>query len=300
MNAQDWLASASNTPDLVVIGAPISRASISPSEAWSTPTAFREALRRFPLWDAEHHNDIGRIRVRDVGDIASDRGDSDPAPAHRRIHEATKQWTASAPVVVIIGGDNSLTRHALQGLMEARPGNWGLVTLDAHHDVRPTDEGSNNGTPVRDLIEAGLPANRVAQVGIHPMGNSFSNSEWARLNGIHSHSLSEIRDAGVDRVVRQALGEVTGAGAEMLYADLDIDVVDRAFAPACPASMPGGLLPAEMCAAAYQLGSDQRVVAADLCEVDANADSHGITVRLMAQVFLSFCSGLATRRVSIE
>jgi arginase family enzyme len=33
----------------------------------------------------------------------------------------------------------------------------------------------------------------------------------------------------------------------------------------------------------------------DLVEVDAAADVNGITVRLMASVFLSFCAGLAHR-----
>ena len=40
----------------------------------------------------------------------------------------------------------------------------GLLTLDAHHDVRGFHAGATNGTPVRGLIEDGLPY--VAQVGI--------------------------------------------------------------------------------------------------------------------------------------
>ena len=33
----------------------------------------------------------------------------------------------------------------------------GLITLDAHFDMRDTSEGLSNGNPVRALIEDGLP-----------------------------------------------------------------------------------------------------------------------------------------------
>jgi len=72
-------------------------------------------------------------------------------------------------------------------------------------------------------------------------------------------------------------------------------VLDRAFAPACPASMPGGLAPSHLQEAAFLLGRDPRVEAVDLVEVDAEADVGGITVRTMASVFLAFCAGCAER-----
>ena len=176
------------------------------------------------------------------------------------------------------------------------PGAWGLLTLDAHHDCRPATEGSRNGTPVRELIEAGLPGDRVAQIGIHPLGNAREHADWARAQGIHIVPLHAVRRDGMDAVI--AIRDVrcsSRQGAERVYVDFDIDVVDRAFAPACPASLPGGMQPDDLLRAAYLLGADAHVVAADLCEVDANADVNGMTVRLMAATFLNFCSGIAVR-----
>ncbi len=295
MTARDWLFLGSEDPSLIVLGAPISKASISLSAAWSTPPAFRQALRRFPLWDAEHRVDIGRLQVRDLGDIVGDRDDADAKPAHNRIFEAVQRPTAPRAVVAIIGGDNSLTRPALQGLMTARPGKWGLVTLDAHHDVRPADQGSSNGTPVRELVEAGLPGNRIAQIGIHPFGNRQEFAGWAHDHELRAYPVSEVRRLSIETVVQAAIDHVASQGAELIYADLDVDVVDRAYAPACPASMPAGLTPYDFCTAAFILGTDHRVVAMDLCEVDASQDVKGMTVRLMAQAFMSFCAGLTQR-----
>jgi formiminoglutamase len=295
VNAREWLASDAKAPDLVLLGAPISKASITPVQSWSTPPAFREALGRFPTWDAKRYVDIADLAVRDLGDVQGDRDDADARVAHARIEVAAEAAARLARHVVVIGGDNSLTRPAMRGLMDALPGPWGLLTLDAHHDCRLATEGSRNGTPVRELIEAGLPGDRVAQIGIHPLGNAREHADWARAQGIHIVPLHIVRRDGIDAVVASALSMLSAHGAEHIYVDFDIDVVDRASAPACPASLPGGMQPDELLRAAYLLGADHHVVAADLCEVDANADVNGMTVRLMAATFLYFCSGLAVR-----
>lgn len=294
MNAREWLATDATAPDLVLLGAPISKASITPAESWSTPPAFREALRRFPTWDAERYIDVAALHVRDLGDVQGDRRDADARVAHARIEVAAEEAARIAEHVVVIGGDNSLTRPALRGLMRAAPGAWGLLTLDAHHDCRPAIDGSRNGTPVRELIEAGLPGERVAQIGIHPLGNAREHADWARAQGIHIVPLHAVRRDGMDAVIASSLALLIANGAERVYVDFDIDVIDRAFAPACPASLPGGMRPDDLFRAAFLLGSDPHVVAADLCEVDANADVNGMTLRLMAATFLKFCSGLAT------
>jgi formiminoglutamase len=295
VNAREWLATDATTPDLVLLGAPISKASITPVESWSTPPAFREALRRFPTWDAERYVDIAELRVRDLGDVQGDRDDPDARVAHARIEVATEQAARLAAHVVVIGGDNSLTRPALRGMMQALPGSWGLLTLDAHHDCRPATDGPRNGTPVRDLIESGLRGERVAQIGIHPLGNAREHADWARAQGIHIVPLHTVRRDGMDAVVASVMAHLVARGAERVYVDFDIDVIDRAFAPACPASLPGGMQPEDLFRAAHLLGADAHVVAADLCEVDANADVNAMTLRLMAATFLKFCSGLATR-----
>jgi formiminoglutamase len=80
-----------------------------------------------------------------------------------------------------------------------------------------------------------------------------------------------------------------------LYVDIDVDVVDRALAPACPASLPGGMRTDELLQAAHRLGREPGVAGFDITEVDAGADVNGITVRLAAATFLSFCSGVAAR-----
>lgn len=297
MSVREWLAGGgAEDATIVLLGAPISKASISPSQAWATPAAFREALARFPAWDASTGADVGRLTVRDGGDIEGDRHERDAAGAHRRIEAAVAGVARQGTLVVVIGGDNSLTRPAFLGATRSRPdATWGLLTLDAHHDCRPAGRGSANGTPVRELIEGGLPGERVAQVGIHPLGNARDHAQWAAAQGIHVHGLEEVRRDGITGVLTRALDELHDRGCDALYVDLDIDVVDRASAPACPASLPGGLPPGDLLDAARLIGRQNDVAAVDLCEVDATADVAGTTVRLMAATFTALCAGVALR-----
>jgi formiminoglutamase len=301
VNAREWLeaggAAAGAGAELAVLGAPLGRASISPSQAQLTPAAFRAALTRFSTHDGDHGVDLEELAVVDLGDVEGDLGDLDAAAAHARLERAVAEARQAAPVVAVIGGDNSLTRPAMLGLAgDALGEDWGLVTFDAHHDVRPPLDGPRNGTPVRDLIELGLPGERVAQIGIHGFANAGDHARWARARGVHVRRAAEVRSSGMPRLLDEVLDVLERHGARRVYVDIDMDVLDRAFAPACPASMPGGLAPHHLQDAAHLLGADPRIVGVDLTEVDAAADVAGATVRCMGSVFLAFCSGMVQRR----
>ena len=299
MNAREWLerGPVGGGSVIAVIGAPIHRASISPTNAHLTPPAMRQALARFATWDGDHGVQVDSLAALDLGDLEGDSGDDDVAPAHARIQEAVAEAGHRAAVVAVLGGDNSLSRPAMHGAARARGlwDAWGLLTLDAHHDCRPLDGGPSNGTPVRGLITDGLPGERVVQVGINGLANHEDHAAWALKQGVHVHRADEVREAGMTRTVERALAELRAAEVTDVYVDIDIDVADRAFAPACPASMPGGLRPPEIQQAAFLLGADPMVRAVDFVEVDAGADVNDMTVRLMASVFLSFCAGVASR-----
>ena len=99
----------------------------------------------------------------------------------------------------------------------------------------------------------------------------------------------------MDKTYAAALDQIREAGAEHIFIDFDVDVLDRTLAPACPASMPGGFTADVASEAAFLAGATPEVRAFDLTEVDAEQDVAGITLRVMCQLFMSFCSGVASR-----
>ena len=288
--AAAWLAAGPGTRDvdLAVVGVPTFRTSLSGSGAHATPNAVRRALARYSTWspsrgvdlrDAVAPLDLGNVDDPDFGE----EGDF-------RVRTAAASAVAKAPLAFAIGGDNALTapfgEGALGDLADA-----GLVTLDAHHDIR---EGRSNGSPVRRLLDAGLPAERVVQVGIADWANSRSYADEAHARGVSVVLRSQVAARGIAETMRHAL-DVAGLGGGPVLVDLDLDVCDRAAAPGCPASLPGGLSAAEALTAAYVAGSDPRVRAIDVTEVDATNDPDERTVRLAALCLLEAAAGLAVR-----
>ncbi|MCU1416195.1 MAG: Formimidoylglutamase [Schumannella sp.] len=243
--------------DIALAGIPTHTRSLSPTQAHLTPAAVREALKRYSLHTSG-------LRVVDAGD-AVDPDLVDAAP-----------WIAAveAELLIAIGGDNSATVPVALGR-----GATGLVTVDAHHDLR---DGVSNGSPVRQLIEAGIAGTAVVQIGIEPLANSREYAKRAADLGITVVLRDELRRRPIDDVMAEAL-ELAGSGNRRVHVDLDVDVCDRAAAPACPASVPGGLSAMELRTAARLAGLHPDVVSIDLTEVDAAADTpDGRTVRLTA------------------
>jgi formiminoglutamase len=296
--ASQWLESggAPNGRRLAVVGVPLSRTSISPSGAHETPAAVRSALRRFPIYHAGLDVDLlETVAVRDFGDLpVADLAGEEALAAVDAALAALN--LSSFELVVLLGGDNAVTRPALRTLLPDLD-HVGLLTLDAHHDVRGFHAGPTNGTPVRGLIEDGLRGENVVQVGIGDLTNSRAYRRWCDEHGIRIVSASDTRTEGAGEVVRREL-DTLAERCHAIYVDLDIDVVDAAFVPSCPGARPGGLLPAELLDAALEAGRHPSVRAIDIVEVDATADPTGITVDLAAMCLLSVAAGLAARTAS--
>jgi arginase family enzyme len=268
-----------------VLGVPLCRTSISPSGAAATPAAVRGALRRFSTYHAGLGVDLASVTVVDLGDL--DVADATPEDHLERVVLPAVQ----ADLVVVLGGDNAVTRPAMRSLLPLASS--GLLTLDAHHDVRGFHAGPTNGTPVRGLLADGLPGEQVVQVGIGELTNSRAYRQWCVEHGITLHGVGAVRGR-VGEVVRAELDRLA-LTCESLYVDLDVDVVDSAFVPGCPGARPGGLQPWELLEAAVEAGRHPAVRAVDVVEVDVTRDPTGLTVDLAAQCLLSVAAGLAAR-----
>ncbi|MCB0915556.1 MAG: arginase family protein [Actinobacteria bacterium] len=265
-----------------ILGVPTHLTSLSPTGAHTTPAAVRGALNRYSTWSYAVDRDLTGLRAVDLGDVRQPDG---PA-GEVRTQEAVGSWTGD--LLIAIGGDNSLTYPVAVGM-----GATGVVTLDAHHDLR---DGSSNGSPIRRLLDAGLPGRRVVQVGLADFANSAAYVERARAAGITIITRDEVAESGIRAAMHRAL-TIAGVGPNpRIHVDLDVDVCDRSVAPACPASVPGGLSAYELRLAARAAGADPRVVSLDIAEVDATADSPDErTVRLAALCVLEAAAGVAVR-----
>jgi arginase family enzyme len=277
---------------LAVLGAPLCLGSITPGRADLAPAAIRSILARMSTYDLEFDRDLGRIAVTDLGDLPI--ADLAPADALDLLAAAVRSTVANADAVVLLGGDNSITRPACRG-MAGKLERAGLLTLDAHLDLRDLDPMLTNGNPVRALLADGLPGSHIVQIGIQPFANSRAYFDVAREAGIRVIPIADVRTRGIENTVAEAFDQLDREEVESIYVDLDLDVLDRVFAPAAPGSRPGGLTPAELRNAARLCGAHPKVRVLDLVEIDPTKDVADATVFAAGLCLLSFASGLLGR-----
>lgn len=277
---------------LAILGIPSASGSLTPGRCDLAPSAIREALQRFSTYDLENGVDLESVAVRDRGDLAFARVGL--ADSFQTIADHVRAAAESVDAAILLGGDNSITRPGVNGLGLALD-KCGLLTLDAHLDLRDLGGGLNNGNPVRALLHDGLPGKNVVQIGLQPFANSRQYHETALDAGITVIPVSEFRRRSVEKVVEQSLDQLAEQ-CDAIYVDFDIDVLDRAFAPACPGARPGGITPAELRCAARICGEHSKVRIADLVEVDPEQDVAQTTVYATCMCLLGFAVGVARRK----
>lgn len=268
--AAEWLDSACDGPvSLVVAGMPLKKNAVTTSDYDRAPAAIRSRLSRLSSFHGEREIDLTEVAARDAGD-------SGLPPDF------------AVPLTILLGGHNAVTFHALSAQPDLRE-KWGLLTLDAHHDVRTYRPGAvGNGSPVRALVDAGLRPRNIVQVGIHGFSNAPGDRRWCL-----DRKVKVVGPERVDQVPE--LLEDLAERCEKIYVDIDMDVLDRAFAPGCPGARPGGVTPRELFAAAFAAGAHPSVRAVDIVEVDPSADVANLTADAAALTLLNAAAGFASR-----
>lgn len=285
--AHSLFSKKTGTADIALLGVPAHETSLSPTSADQTPTAIRGALARYSTYSSAHNVDLRDITAVDLGDVDS----PDHPEGEARIAVTVADVLNNYKLLIALGGDNSITYSVAAGLWPDLS-RVGLITLDAHHDLR---DGVSNGSPVWRLVQAGLSGKQIVQIGISDFANSREYAARARDAGIHVVKRDVLRNRPIADVMVEAL-DIAGADGREMYVDLDVDVCDRSVVPACPASAPGGISADELRQAAFLACADSRVRAIDITEIDAQLDPPDQrTIRLGALLVLEAACGVATR-----
>ena len=278
--------------DVGIIDIQMRRGAITPGRCDLAPASIRAALTRLSTYDLASGIDLQALSFEDCGDLKVEL--LSPAEAFAPISEGVAgALPRCRSALTILGGDNSVTRPAFRGIQRHHP-NCGLITLDAHLDVRETATGLNNGNPIRALLEDGLSGERIVQIGIQPFANSAPYTKYARESGIAVWTINDVWKRGIGDLLDMELTRLSRI-CDAIYVDLDIDVLDRAFCPSAAGSRPGGLLPKELFEAVALLGLDSNVRALDIVEHNPEHDIGDMTALAAAECIVRFAAGVAQR-----
>lgn len=275
-----------------LVGAPLDAGSVTPGRCDLAPGLLRQTLKRIGRYDVESGRELASL-VADHGDVPiAGLSIEEATPS---IIDACAASVGRHGLTLLVGGNNAVTRpaaHAI-GLPLERVG---LITLDAHFDMRDTDQGLGNGNPVRALREDGLPGQNIAQLGLAPFANSQKMHRDALEGGHFVRTIGEIRRDGIVETIEAALRHVDHC--EALLVDCDIDVIDRSQLPGAPGARPGGMAAHDFFIASRMLAASGKVRIIDLTEWDPPLDSSALTALTAARWVAECLAGFEQRQDS--
>jgi arginase family enzyme len=288
-NIAELLSSAHAGAPIGLVGAPLTAGSVTPGRCDLAPELLRKTLRRIGRYDVETCREIAS-EVLDRGDSAIDGLNIEQATPI--IRDAVSESVQAHKLTLLVGGNNAVTRPGVLGVGLPLD-KIGLITLDAHFDMRDLGQGLSNGNPVRALIEDGLPGNNIAQVGLAPFANSKAMHDDATAAGNLVVTIGEIRATGIDQAIKRALDHV--AHCDAVVVDCDIDVIDRAQFPAAPGARPGGMAVDDFFHAVRRLAAEPKVRVIDLTEWDPPLDATDLSALTAARWVAECLAGFEMR-----
>ena len=205
----------------------------------------------------------------DVNDLVFVNGAS--ATVNDWVYKTTKSWLDKNKLVGIVGGDHSVPFGAIKALGEKYPEGFGILHIDAHHDLRVAYEGfEHSHASIHYNVLENIPAvNKIVQVAIR----DYSAEEKKYMQDLGSRGAVFYQSA-IFR--RKAEGESFASICKSIVAELpvkvyisfDIDGFDPVCCPNTGTPVPGGLSFEEGVYLLEKLAeSGKQVIGFDLCEV---------------------------------
>jgi len=196
---------------------------------------------------------------------------------------------------LMVGGDHSSSIGSIAGILQKRK-NVGVLWIDAHSDLHThetTETGWIYGMPAAVVCGKGHPklvdimkGNHVKPESLCLFGVRYSEAgelknmkEW----GVHMVTIDEIDEMGIFEAYKLAMKYIT-KHTDYIHVSLDIDVVDKMYAPGATEPTQGGLTFREINLVARRLGASGLVKSMDLVEGEPDKDINYQTGKLCLQL----------------
>ena len=279
--------------DVAIVGAPTDELVSDRPGARFGPRAIRAAsCPPGPHLEAKV-DAFAELRIVDFGDAAVLPADA--ARSHAAIEATVGDVLDAGLIPIVLGGDHSIAEPDIRACA-ARHGPLGLVHFDTHTDTGREVFGVeiSHGTPMFRLVEdGGVNPQRYVQIGLRGYWPGEAEFRWQQERGITSFFAHDVRELGIDEVVRRTIAQV---GAGPTYLSVDVDVLDPAYAPGTGTPEPGGMTSAELLGACRRIAQELELVGAEVVEVIPTAvGSADITALVADRIVREILTGIALR-----
>jgi formimidoylglutamase len=285
------------TQAINILGVPFDGAVLGRKGAAGGPSAIREAMAGFSNYNIELGVGLEKANVIDLGDL--DVEPRDVVKAHSQIEAEVAADLEGGSLLVILGGDNSISLPSLRATAK-RFGKLGLIVIDSHLDLReeidgkPTS-GSSYGLAVASLRE--IDSRRVVELGAHGFLNSRTYFEKAKQLGVTLVTADEVHRRGPEAAAKEAY-RLASEGSNAVYLSLDLDAFDLSYVSGVSAPSTGGLAASETFRLIYEISKEDKVACADIVELAPSLDPTGKSERVAASALMYLIAGYVSRQRS--
>lgn len=181
---------------------------------------------------------------------------SGPEAMIHRVYEVAKELIKEGKLVVMLGGEHSLTLGIVKAYLEKFP-DLCVLQLDAHADLRDEYLGTkySHASIMRRIFEL-CP---IVQVGVRSL--SWEEQRFLNQNKVQSFFISGSGESLISS------GEIVSSLSGNVYVTVDLDVFDPSVMPAVGTPEPGGLQWYEVVNLLKEVALGRHIVGFDIVEL---------------------------------
>ena len=193
------------------------------------------------------------------------------------VREHTKKILNDQKIFGLIGGDHSVSEGALLAIGEKYQGQFGLLHLDAHADMREAYQGftHSHASVMYNILQQVHSPQTFVQVGIRDL----CQEEFQRIsdhNHVHCFFDHEVKRKMFEGENWKSIAQdIVQKLPSQIYVSLDVDALTWSYAPHTGTPVPGGLTYDQVIFLLEEIKEqNKKIVGFDVVEVAKPSSSH--------------------------
>jgi formimidoylglutamase len=276
-----------------IVGVPFDTSILGRQGAKLGPKAVREGLNACLCYEPGLGVNLAEApRIADYGDV--DVVQTNVDETWDRVSMVIDELVKFGRPLAVIGGDHGLSYPIIRGVTRAIEGRLGVISIDAHFDVRVSHHGEKgSGVPFRYMLEElgeSVSPQNFTEFGIAGWLNTRLYHEYLKEKGVRVITAREIWKGDISALIGEALDRAAD-GTEAIYLTFDIDAIEGAIVSGTNVPAIGGLSAMEALEIAWRFGLHEKAIAMDVMEVSPLYDHSGLSERTAASLILNFLAG---------
>ncbi|HYF30115.1 MAG TPA: agmatinase family protein [Chitinophagaceae bacterium] len=207
------------------------------------------------------------------------------------VYEETAALLKNGKLVVLLGGDHSTPLGYFKAIAE-KHGNFGILQIDAHCDLRPSYEGFkySHASIMYNMLQEIPQVSRLVQAGIR----DYSEGEWdflqANRDRVTTYFIKDIAERQYEgETWKQIADDIISQLPDKVYLSFDIDGLDPKLCPNTGTPVAGGFEAEQVFYLLKKLmKSGRQIIGLDLSEIGVGENDWDANVG--ARILFRLCN----------